>query len=165
MLLYSIVLPFSCTCFLYLCSFCICCFLHVSFIFYTCYVLRVLMLCCQVNSTNDITLGLVKWNGGQTCDPWAACSPQKHFVRLQSSHTCIDSRDKPIYQPSRYKRPIFGFCQYIGIGQNRLSRCWQNAIIFLMHPDNLLKKAQQSKSKQLSCNNVSRCVFINEQTS
>jgi len=27
-----------------------------------------------------------------------------------------------------------------------LSKCWQNAVIFLMHPDNLRKKAQRSKS-------------------
>jgi len=27
-----------------------------------------------------------------------------------------------------------------------LSRCWQNAVIFLTHPDNLRKKAQRSKS-------------------
>jgi len=35
-------------------------------------------------------------------------------------------------------------------------RCWQNAVIFFTHPDNLLKKAQQSisKSRQLSCNNA-----------
>jgi len=45
-----------------------------------------------------------------------------------------------------------------------LSRCWQNAVILLTHPDNLLKKAQQSKSRQLSCSNVSRCVFVNKQT-
>jgi len=36
--------------------------------------------------------------------------------------------------------------------------------ISLMHPHNLLKKAQQSKSRQLSCSNASRCVFINKQT-
>ena len=44
------------------------------------------------------------------------------------------------------------------------SRCWQNAVIFLMHPDNLCKKAQRTKSRQLSCSNASRCVFINKQT-
>jgi len=37
--------------------------------------------------------------------------------------------------------PIFGFCRYIGIGRNgrfiSLSRCWQNAVIFLTHPENL----------------------------
>jgi len=46
----------------------------------------------------------------------------------------------------RYNRPIFGFCQYIGISQNALSRCWQNAVISLMHPDNLRKEAQWTKS-------------------
>jgi len=45
-----------------------------------------------------------------------------------------------------------------------LSRCWQNAVIFLTHPDNLRKKAQRSKSRQLSYNNAIRCGFINKQT-
>jgi len=45
-----------------------------------------------------------------------------------------------------------------------LSRCWQNAVIFLTHTDNLCKKAQWTKSRQLSCNNTSTCVFINKQT-
>jgi len=44
-----------------------------------------------------------------------------------------------------------------------LSRCWQNAVIFLTHADNLRKKAQRSKSRQLSYNNASRCGFINKQ--
>jgi len=56
------------------------------------------------------------------------------------------TRDRPIY------RPIFGFYRYIGIGQNgrfyRPRRCWQNAIIFLTHPNNLRKKAQRNKSRQ-----------------
>jgi len=33
-------------------------------------------------------------------------------------------------------------------------------LLFLMHPDNLRKKAQWSKSRQLSYSNVSRCSFI-----
>ena len=45
-----------------------------------------------------------------------------------------------------------------------LNRSWQNAVAFLMHPDTLHKKAQRSKSKQLSYNNASRCGFINKQT-
>jgi len=45
-----------------------------------------------------------------------------------------------------------------------LNRSWQNAVVFLMHPDTLHKKAQRSKSKQLSYNNASRCGFINKQT-
>jgi len=43
-----------------------------------------------------------------------------------------------------------------------LSRCCQNPIIFLMHPVNLHKKAQQSKSRQLSYSNASRCVFMHK---
>jgi len=59
-------------------------------------------------------------------------------------------------------RPVFGFYQYISIG---LNTSWQNAVIFLMHPDNLRKKAQQQrKSRQLSYNNASRCGFTNKQT-
>jgi len=68
----------------------------------------------------------------------------------------------------RYYRPIFGFCRYIGIGQSSrfigLSRCWQNTVTYLTHSDNLLKKAQQSKSTQLFCSNASRCVCIIKQT-
>jgi len=45
-----------------------------------------------------------------------------------------------------------------------LNRSWQNAVIFLMHPDNLRKKAQRSKSRQLSYNNASRWGFIKKQT-
>ena len=59
-------------------------------------------------------------------------------------------------------RPIFGFYWYIGIG---LNRSWQNAVIFLTHPDNLRKKAQRSKVKTvIFYNNASRCGFINKQT-
>jgi len=77
-------------------------------------------------------------------------------------HIC--GRDRPIYRPGRY----LGFtdislsaktANFIG-----LSRCWQNAVIFLTHPDNLRKKAQRSKSRQLSYSNASRCGFINKQT-
>jgi len=42
------------------------------------------------------------------------------------------------------------------------SRCWRNAIIFLTHADNLHKKAQRSKSRQLSFSNARRCLFINK---
>ena len=56
----------------------------------------------------------------------------------------------------------------IGIGRLAdfisLSGCWQNAVIFLTHPENLHKKAQWTKSRQLSCSNATRCVFINRQT-
>jgi len=46
----------------------------------------------------------------------------------------------------------------------RFSRCWQNTVIFLTHPDNLHKKAQWTKSRQLCCSNANKCVFINKQT-
>ena len=64
-------------------------------------------------------------------------------------------RDRSIY------RPIFWFYRCIGIG---LNMSWQDAVIFLTHPDNLRKKAQRSKSRQLSYNNASRCGFMNKQT-
>jgi len=35
-----------------------------------------------------------------------------------------------------------------------LSICWQNTVLFLMHPDNLRKEAQWTKSWQLSCINA-----------
>jgi len=37
-------------------------------------------------------------------------------------------------------------------------------LMFLMCVDNMGKKAQWTKSSQLSCSNASRCVFINKQT-
>jgi len=76
----------------------------------------------------------------------------------------LATRDRLTYCLGRYNQPIFGLCRYIGIGQIGLSRYWQHATIFLTHADNLCKKAQQSKSRQLSCSNARRCVFINKQT-
>jgi len=75
---------------------------------------------------------------------------------------------RPIYRPGRYMGQWLGFtdiwvsarlADIIG-----LNRSWQNAVIFLTHADNLHKKAQRTKSRQLSCSNASRCVFINKQT-
>jgi len=43
-----------------------------------------------------------------------------------------------------------------------LSRSRQNAVIFLKHADNLHNKAQWSKSRQLSCSNASRYVFLRQ---
>jgi len=60
-------------------------------------------------------------------------------------------------------QPIFGFYRYIGIGQNRpmadliiLSRCWPKCCYI---SDNLCKKAQWSKPRQLSYSKASRCGF------
>ena len=44
------------------------------------------------------------------------------------------------------------------------NKSWQNAVIILMYPDNLRKKAQRSNSRQLSYNNARRCGFMNKQT-
>ena len=50
----------------------------------------------------------------------------------------------------------------IGIGRLAdfisLSGCWQNV------PDYLRMKAQHSKTRQLSCSNANRCIFINKWT-
>jgi len=72
----------------------------------------------------------------------------------------LNTRDRPIYRPGQYIGRYFSFTD-IGIG---ISRGWQNAVTFLTHPGNLLKKAQRSKSRQLSYNNASMCGFINNQT-
>jgi len=42
--------------------------------------------------------------------------------------------------------------------------CWQNSVIFLMHAEGLCKKAQRTKSRQLSCSNATRSIFTNKQT-
>jgi len=43
--------------------------------------------------------------------------------------------------------------RYLGFTNNvsakMASTCWQNAVIFLTHPENLRKKAQWTKSRQL----------------
>jgi len=71
-----------------------------------------------------------------------------------SVKTVIVSRDRLIYRPGLYIGLMFRFHRYIGkVGVD-------NAVIFLTHPDNMCKKAQQTKSRQLSCSNASRCVFI-----
>jgi len=77
----------------------------------------------------------------------------------------MTKKSKIGYRPSRYIGWYLGFtdisvsANVIGFNRNR-----QNAVTFLMHPDNLRKKAQHSKSRQLSYNNASRCGFINKQT-
>jgi len=83
---------------------------------------------------------------------------KKSYAVLKLSVICI--RDRPTYRPGRYIGPIFGFHRYIGIGLT----CWQNAVIFYTHPDNLRKKAQRINSRELSCSNASKCVFKNKQT-
>jgi len=56
----------------------------------------------------------------------------------------IATRDRPIYRPYIWVSPIYRYRpKWLG-----LSRCWQNAVIFLMHPDNLCKEAQRTKPKQ-----------------
>jgi len=43
----------------------------------------------------------------------------------------------------------------VGVGVDK-------TLIFLMHPEKLRKRAQQSNSRQLSCSNASRCVFVHK---
>ena len=80
-----------------------------------------------------------------------------------SCNVAVTHRDRLIYQPSGYLGLSDISASAKAADFISLSRCWQNAVIFLPHPGNLLKKAQESKSRQLSCSNVSRCVFINKQ--
>jgi len=65
-----------------------------------------------------------------------------------------------IHRADNWVSPIFISVSAKMTDKIGLSRCWQNAIIFLMHLDNWHKKAQQSQSRQLPCTNVSRCIFI-----
>jgi len=82
--------------------------------------------------------------------------PYNHITYLM---ICLQTRDQPIYLGFTDISISAITADFIG-----LSRCWQNAVIFLMHPDNLRKIAQQSKSRQLSYRNASKCGFINKQT-
>jgi len=54
-----------------------------------------------------------------------------------------------------------GFTDISAIMADFISFCrwWQNAVIFLSHADNLRKKAQPTKSSQLSCSNSSQFFF------
>jgi len=65
-------------------------------------------------------------------------------------------------------RVTFGFCWYISIGQNSwftlISRCLQNAVMFLTYADNLRTNQPNQGSYLASCSNASRCIFINKQT-
>ena len=87
-----------------------------------------------------------------------------NFHLLRNWVNVIQCRHRPIYQPGRY----LGFTDISVSAKTAdiigLSRRWQNAVIFLTHPDNLRKKTQRSKSRQLSCSNASRCGSINKQT-
>ena len=73
-----------------------------------------------------------------------------------------EKTDQPIY------RPIVGFHRQLVAAKTAdfigLLRFWQNTLIISTHPDILHKKAQRSKSWQLSYSNASRCGFINKQT-
>ena len=78
------------------------------------------------------------------------------------------SRDRPICRPRRYIGRYLGLTDISVSAKTAdiidLNRSWQNAFISLTYADNLRKKAQRSKSRQLSYNNASKCGFINKQT-
>jgi len=77
------------------------------------------------------------------------------------------TRNRPIYRPGLHISRYLGFTDISVSAKTTdiigLSKSWQNAVIFHTHPDNLRKKAQRSKSRQLSFN-ASKCGFINKQT-
>jgi len=54
-----------------------------------------------------------------------------------------------MYQPSQCIGWYLGFT-YILVSAKTLSSCWQNAVVFLTHPDNLHKKAQRSQDSYLT---------------
>jgi len=76
---------------------------------------------------------------------------------------CADNWDHVNLEIDRYIGRYLGFTEISVSAKTAdiigLSRCWQNAVIFSTHSDNLRKKAQRSKSRQLSYSTVSRCVF------
>jgi len=87
----------------------------------------------------------------------------------KSNHVFVSgSRDPLIYRPGQCIGRYLGFTD-ISVSAKTVSiiglnRSWQNIVIFLTHPDYMRKKAQRSKSRQLSYNNASRCGFTNKQT-
>jgi len=72
------------------------------------------------------------------------------------------TRDRPIYQPDRY----LGFTDILvlaKVGEIGLASVHVDKTVILLTPsDDLCKKAQRTKSRQLSCSNTSRYVFINK---
>jgi len=85
-------------------------------------------------------------------------------------HRILVNRDRPIYGPGLADIifPYLGFANLSLLAKTAgligLSRYQQNTVIFLTYADNSHKKAQQNKSRQLSCRNASRCIFTNKQT-
>jgi len=83
-------------------------------------------------------------------------------------HRILVIRDRPIYGLGL--ADIIGL--YLGFANISLlaktanlislSRYQQNTVIVLTYADNSRKKAQQNKSRQLSCSNASRCILTNK---
>jgi len=82
-------------------------------------------------------------------------------ITSNSAQNWVTIRDWPIYRPGRFLDSTDISVSAKTADFISLSKCWQNAVIFLTHPDNLRKKAQRSKSRQLSYSKASRCGFIN----
>jgi len=92
-----------------------------------------------------------------------------HAVSICCNNILVKlTRDWLIYQPGWYISWYLGFTNILVLAKTAdfigLNRSWQNTVIFLTHPDNLRKKAQWSKSRQLFYSNTSTCGFINKQT-
>jgi len=118
---------------------------------------------------------LSAWNVSHTWQIWLLFSAKEMwhmpcrltsgwwYSRFWKASGIPTFRTRLIHQPGRY----LGFTDILVLAKmaDFISlRCWQNAVTFHTHPDNLHKKAQQTKSRELSCSNASRCIFINKQT-
>ena len=77
----------------------------------------------------------------------------KHFAQFIFNSVII--RDRRIYWADIWVLPIYWY-------QPKRTKCY--CTVFLIHTDNLCKKAQWNKWRQLPCNNANRCVFINKHT-
>jgi len=96
------------------------------------------------------------------------CSRSIFWEHNLYQETVTHNKKKQILEIDRYIGQYLGFTD-ISVSAKiadciGVSRCWQNAVIFLAHPDNLRKKTQRRKSWQFSCSNASRCGFINKRT-
>ena len=83
------------------------------------------------------------------------CHQNLLHIQVPVNFLCnmVLTRDRPIYR-YRPKRPIFSAS--VGVDKTLL---YSSHILTNLH-----KKAQRTKSRQLSCSNASKCIFINKQT-
>ena len=114
---------------------------------------------CEIYIDEQVSYSHIRWES-----EWVTMNVIKHKTKPCSNHD-ITEQQRYILEIDRYIGRYLGFTD-ISVSANSigLNTSWQNAVIFLTHPDNLRKKAQQSKSSQLPYNNASRCGFIKKQT-